>query len=551
MSEKFKVYLSDWLFNAGIIGFLKIMTNDNIEDQKIVTIGENYIEFERESIKGFSEKYFNTAFKQYGRYDRTLQTLKEFLEDLRNVRDSKNLETISRKYEVDKNNLGLELPLYLFNRFKNKFPYFKFLNNVLPDDEEIKKDPNKVEKIFEEVAALEEKHKEIYQKILENDVRSYLKNIYGQKSFLNNSIRTGIFNKFYNDFEKPIVENTVKQESELYCVNCGRPAKKDTSFDTGISPFFGINKDASNFLWKFNTKLPLCEICELIYFCSFAALTPSVYTKDKTFYFVNSDSSVIDLYQKNRLLSLVLKKEGNPILDFFPELIIELQKEKAYFSLRNIALIELNLNDGNFPKIYSFNISKAKALYLNENANTLKKLAKASYKIKDKERYVLFETIEKILRNEINYEFLYSLERMFLSNSNKNKQNLNPYHLQVLNLLILNFIKNTKNEGRNKMDLEEKEVWNIYFKGKELSKKMRDRNAENKIHTIAYKLLNALKASDVNYFMDVIMRTFMAYEMEIPSDMVKVLLKKDNFYPLGYGFLNGFLDKKGDEKENE
>jgi len=39
----------------------------------------------------------------------------------------------------------------------------------------------------------------------------------------------------------------------------------------------------------------------------------------------------------------------------------------------------------------------------------------------------------------------------------------------------------------------------------------------------AYKLLNALKIGDVNQFMDVMMRVHMAYDLEVPSLLIKAL----------------------------
>jgi CRISPR-associated protein Cst1 len=122
--------------------------------------------------------------------------------------------------------------------------------------------------------------------------------------------------------------------------------------------------------------------------------------------------------------------------------------------------------------------------------------------------------------------------------------------LQTLNILIFRFLKNITKEGRKLMSLEEKEIWRMYAYGKELADVMKSRNAENKIPSIAYKLLNALKIGDVNVFMDVAMRTFMAYDMEVPSSMAKVLYNKEYFYPLGYSFLNGFLSKGGNNKGN-
>jgi len=553
---KERVYLSDWLYNAGIIGFLKIVTNDDIDSENSIEIGENYIEFDRSALQGFSSKYFSFAFNQYGRYYNILNTLEEFLSDLDKLEqgDSNVIHNLRKKYKISDKDKDEEILQVILDRFKKILNGFKFLkeNIKLPSKEEIKEDPKKAIKGLLEFAI--KVMKDEYQEIFESDVQIYLRGMYGQKSFLNLTINKERLKKFYEDFEEPIVSGKIDHEKELFCVNCGRQAKKGAKFDTGISPFFGLNDDAINYAWNFDTSLPLCEICELIYFSSFAGLSPSP-RNDKTFYFVNEDSSVRNLYRANKLLNDVLKKDNNEnfLVDFFTELVLELEREKAEFVLKNIALIELNLSEENFPKVYSFNVSREKARFIKENQTDLKTLARASYKVKDQGSYILTDTIQKILENTLDYGYLYWLEGISLSEQGKSNlyQIFFGYEtLQTLNILIFRFLKNITKEGRKLMSLEEKEIWRMYAYGKELADVMKSRNAENKIPSIAYKLLNALKIGDVNVFMDVAMRTFMAYDMEVPSSMAKVLYNKEYFYPLGYSFLNGFLSKGGNNKGN-
>ena len=100
------------------------------------------------------------------------------------------------------------------------------------------------------------------------------------------------------------------------------------------------------------------------------------------------------------------------------------------------------------------------------------------------------------------------------------------------------------------MPVSEKELWHIYNRGLKLSQELRKKNAENKIQSISYKLLNALRIGNTNQFMDVLVRTYMAYGQEIPSSFVKAVSDKEAFYSLGYSFLNGLLGKENKEGEN-
>lgn len=94
------------------------------------------------------------------------------------------------------------------------------------------------------------------------------------------------------------------------------------------------------------------------------------------------------------------------------------------------------------------------------------------------------------------------------------------------------------------------ELWFIYNRGNELAKKLKNKKAENKIPSISYKLLNALRVGNINSFMDILIRTHMAYNEEIPSTFTKAISDKNLFYPLGYSFLNGFLGKEKEEVKN-
>jgi CRISPR-associated protein Cst1 len=80
---------------------------------------------------------------------------------------------------------------------------------------------------------------------------------------------------------------------------------------------------------------------------------------------------------------------------------------------------------------------------------------------------------------------------------------------------------------------------------------LKNANAENKITSIAYKLLNALKVGDVNQFMDTIMRIYLSYEIEIPSTFVKMMGDKEIFFPVGYSFLNGLLEREKEGNIND
>ena len=199
------------------------------------------------------------------------------------------------------------------------------------------------------------------------------------------------------------------------------------------------------------------------------------------------------------------------------------------------------------PKVYSFNISREKAEFLKENKEKFKVLSRTFYQIKKDRISILPQIIEKVLDNSLNYNYLNRLIKFYIQNSSNSeyyKTNINSYQLETLNLLIKKFLEKVIFKGVGEMEITDRELWFIYKKGVELADKLKKSNAENKIQSIAYKLLNALRIGDTNQFMDVLIRTYMAYSEDTPSTFVKAIYDKRIFYPLGYSFLNGLLGKE-------
>ncbi|HCD10046.1 MAG TPA: type I-B CRISPR-associated protein Cas8b1/Cst1 [Thermoanaerobacter sp.] len=536
---KERVYLGDWAYNAGIIGFIDIMLDgEDITSQNIITIGPNYIEFDRNSLQGFSDKFFKKAYQRYPRTDELIDLGNKLLQRLENNDFDKNL-----KQEV--------------SNFKKRVEGFSKLKQLVDSRKlTLPRNFNKTdaEQYVSQITDLLNANK---QGLIEDNVKTYLKNassICGDRSFLNRNFKGELKKKFFDDFEGPIVNQTNRQDKNHDCIFCGlRPAKKDALLHTGLVSFLGANKDNKNFFWNFKPQLPICEICELIYFCIFAGLTEFRIGQTKKFYFVDRNTSVLELYQTNKLFMEMMSREENilkekEILNFINDYLLLKLKEESKFRLANIMFIEIDLTSSVTPKLYGFSITKQKAEFINSNFDIFKKITGSFIKFKDNNIYPFSEFMQKFMNNTLSFQFLSFLEGEYLSSQKPNSKintNLSPYRLQMYNILTYKYLKSIKRGGKL---MDEKWLWKMYFFGQELKKKFLSSKAENKITSLAYRLISALRIGDVNTFMNLIIRTYMSYNMEVPALFVSCINDRDNFCALGYSFVNGLLGSEKDEK---
>ena len=59
---KTKIYLNDWFYNCGIVGFLRVLEHN---DDNFANMQENYIIFDTKDLKNFHKYYFKYFFDKY------------------------------------------------------------------------------------------------------------------------------------------------------------------------------------------------------------------------------------------------------------------------------------------------------------------------------------------------------------------------------------------------------------------------------------------------------------------------------------------------------
>ena len=106
---KTKLELNDWFYNAGLIGFLRIMEK---YQKDAIIIQDNYVEFDTNSLKEFHQYYFQYLFEIYDiaktmekRMDESFNRMKQYLEiqseDKKELNEAKEKLKKEKKYIKD------------------------------------------------------------------------------------------------------------------------------------------------------------------------------------------------------------------------------------------------------------------------------------------------------------------------------------------------------------------------------------------------------------------------------------------------------------------
>ena len=537
--EPIKLYLSDWLYNAGLSGLLKIILQGNtLENQNLIRIKENYIEFNRNVFEGFTDKFFEFAFEFHRKFDSIKNYLLELKNRLEVVVDQETFRVLVKELKtnnIDEKNISGILAENISKRWKGVV--YESFNKIKKTDYTTLES---TKKLLDKLIEIQNVNREVF---VEKEVKTYLSNILGQRSFLNRAVSKGQKKTFYRDFERPLFNSENKSE-KTNCLHCGLySAKKNTIFSAGLVKYQGLNQDSINFVWNFNPNLPICEFCEIVYFCHWAGFTKGFY--DKTFLFVNDDSSVENLWRNNQLLQRVLEKNkaSNVLIEYFYQLLEREENITSDFVLQNISIIEVNLEKDIMPKIYSLPISKKKASFIKTNHPKLQQLAKKNYQIKDVSQNLLEEFLNGFLNEKIGFSFINKITKYCMLSKDPTKGNLykayyNPFDIQSLLILIKDYLEKIKQKD---LGMNTKTIWHVYHLGNEFKTELKKRDAENKINSIAFRLLNSVRSNDTSTFLNIILRLYMSYEKEVPKIFVNALEGNEQFQVIGHSFINGLL----------
>lgn len=580
MDEKIELKLKDWLFNAGLLGFINILGEEAKDNGELEIDDKNrLIRFSRKVLENFEYKYFDFFIKRYGKtltYGKILEFDKyidEFEENGEKIKSINELKMINDKITFFKAKIKSE-------SYKKAYDFIEKngTNKILGLEKELKKIKEPKENIAEISNDDVKNNLKIMKEIIdffkkkitdkEGNVKNYLaakniayviiNNAWSSVSFLNRAnAAKDIYDEYKSYFVEPALEyvNADKSKFKYKCVISNMQMKdykntlgflNDTGFDVSRKP---------SHVWNFVNDIAVTPLVTLVYSCVPAGF---IYGADKGI-FANANHNIDQLCNINNGIAYnILEDESEEKnINLYKNLLKEIKKEKdnTKYELSDIQIVKFEEGHYKFT-LLSRNILKL----LSENKEKLDDLLDKWYLI-DKRYFNIYDTtITELLNNQnlfllINKLCYYKISKAKLSCKLKNIEDLlkiNLDYIRRLKKMDKQEIIEKKENKKTSEELTEKDVFYIrrdamIFREEYIRKSGNDK----KIGSLLYRLQNALRINNVDMFMDALISAHAYAGKNISSLFAKALLNDENFQTLGHGFLLGLLGEDKSKNENK
>lgn len=611
---KVKVYMQDWFYNAGIVGFIKILEHS---DNDFTVKKENYIEFDTEDLRNFHKYYFKYFFDKYNIAEKMENRITESFDKIRmNIHldsdDKDELKKAQEKIKSEKKYIKTSIKSQLDKIKKIDEDIFNEMNEKYAEIDSIKEKED-----LEKLDAIQEclinnlKNEKINKRTTMNLFKSILsKSYFGQNSFLNvlktalpyeeqqeimyedyilNIIECGFLNDILEDkysmdeIKKYIQENIQymnKDFSDIYsnimkkyidkdleslknyirtsvlesCSMCGEARLKTVDYSEGsFVPLAVSSKNMRNFFWKQNVKLPVCNLCNLILFCIPAGITSITKTiKENGDY---KEKEILSFVNYDTNLNSLIRTNNN----FSNNSKKEDGKNNPYASIiLDIVEQDKKISSWQLQNIFVVEFDVEYGAYSRmEYFNIKRYIATFFMKYAEKTlnqisdyKYKL-QLIDNIMKNK---DISTIINNRLLEELNSDKKQKYAYNsfLATKIRLSLNLLKKEDFGVDEIIEKNNKKLYALYSMGVEIHEQLKLKNEDNKLNGFTYKMLNSIKLGNKKEFMDSVIRIHMFMQKDISPIFLEVMQDNDlDFESIGHSFVSGLISNRFDKNKVE
>jgi CRISPR-associated protein Cas5t len=323
-----------------------------------------------------------------------------------------------------------------------------------------------------------------------------------------------------------------------------RPAQSYVDATT-FTPLFASLKTARNFIWD---PIVICKECEfLLYFTSIG-----FHRTAGRYFFIYIPDNPLETYSKNLVLSTkkeIEQEKYGRILSVV-KYVLELERHKSNFILQNIYFVEIEKVSDTTANIYSFHISPNLARAIRKLINKYPKIF----------RDIFFEFLFYIYTGRSLYEFLFFLLLGYFRKESFRDLEANTIDARIVRagrdmeflssslLFFINFQEVLNMKGLSMNEQKDYIKW-AFGAGRALKKVYKgNEGLQRKFESFTYRLLEAVRRKDKEYFIHHLIRAYLEVEKEIPF-FFKEALDDKNFYPIAYAFLIGLNSEERGKAE--
>lgn len=567
-----KVYPSDWLMNAGIVGYLRLCEKAG----KNVDTSRGYVQIDASDLEEFTESYFTAVLMRVARG--TFRLRSDIFADLKTrLEDANQFRQIRAKFG--------ELEYSAFAKIKSDYRDFEvsrksvikaieyFEEQLLKlCDKELAKFPEVERKdILKMKAKLKEQIAEGKKKLGDknlNFVYVYLQKFYRNKNIIGNPAigKTGRKKAFYTEYVKAAAEqlSSKKVSSEGFlCRFCKENRVQPESFydvnsifAEGMFSTTAITISFRNFFYNMQPDMFVCNVCELLLMCAWYGFTEIPYRfqdeiNDTEYIFVSVPTLEL-LYAENKKIEDIYhtseeKVQGTVYQDIIQDIFLREKKTKARWALANILFVEIKTTprkDVERPNFRYFHIGRDIAeLFMDEHAIKAFQFINGKVEVANNlEVNLRRNVVTRILDHNSLYPLCHALVASYLERREQ-------FALRnVFNILLLSCIREhitTKTRGEKPM-LESAQIYGIL-------KHIQDEGnsfAANIDYEVrkrkSYILLSMIRNNRVEDFYDILMKLYISENKPVPDSLISLLNIKDEigFQARAYAFVSGFLADK-------
>ncbi|AYE61116.1 hypothetical protein BC335_0602 [Lactobacillus helveticus] len=572
--------INSWLENAGIVGLTRIL-KANPRYRGSYKEKENTLEVDPKVFDNFSDLYFNFFIKNYGQATRYWRIVSEenFLKSLKENGfkdfDNKKLNELTDWFD--------NVLKYSVNSASYK-KVIKFINSDYDIKAEVKDCNKKIRTLNKNnfLTKSPEEAKEILQELINQLLKAieYFSTDQARKYFPAKTLSYTVINKawngvsflnpqaknldFYDDYQNYFVAPVQKylqedhSKDKYICSTCGRPIKRlEYSYGFLNDMGYDLNRKTSN-AWNFKNDLYICPVCQFLY-----SLVPAGFTYNMASQgiFINENSSIRNLQGKNdatfnSMMRDIRSNTQTSPYRAFSAAFKDAEASGQNAALANIQLITYNNDHYNFqiiPIVASKVLIKAvEKKYTVKQTGEVKSYLANLYNagisnFRGAGYYSILDNVLNCLFNNTNlFSIIQELELLKVGNTAGCYYNT----FQIMTVIRMNgwFLNELHKYRRSENPMKVEEDKLTKARGCGMHVRMGYDN-ENKAKTLAYKMLEAIRANSTDRFMELLLNAYLYLDKTVPKIFIETQSNTEVFKEYAFAFIAGLIGSSNAEQD--